>query len=202
MITLGVTGGIGTGKTTVCRLLEGHGARVFYADREARRLSDTDAAVRAETTALLGEGAYPGDGPMDRRFVAARVFGDAAKLAALNAIVHPRVFRAFEKARDAARAAGVWLFVKEAALIFETGGEKWLDAVAAVEAPLETRIARVVARDGTTPPAVRARIAHQMAPADLRRRAQFVLVNSGDAAALKAQVDAMVDALRELEVGD
>ena len=196
MIVLGVTGGIGSGKTAVCRLLEMQGARVFYADQEARRLMEEDTALRADLAAAFGPSVFDDGGRLDRAGLAAQVFGDAEKLAVLNGLVHPRVFAAFGRETARARAEGVWLFVKEAALIFEAGGEKYLDAVAVVDAPLDVRVARVVARDGATPAAVDARIRHQLPAAELVARADYVLRNDGDAAHLEGEVEDLIAWLR------
>ncbi len=189
MKTLGVTGGIGSGKTTVCRLFEDLGARVFYADREAKKLMEEDPAMRAEITAAFGPESYDAAGRLDRAYLARRVFGEAASVARINAIVHPRVFRAFEAAREAAAREGVVLLVHEAALIFEAGGERYLDAVAVVDAPEAERVRRVTARDAVTPAQVRARMGHQLPPDELRRRADYVIDNTGSLEDLRRQVE-------------
>lgn len=196
MITLGVTGGIGSGKTAVCQLLEQHGARVFYADAEARRLMEEDASLRADLTATFGLKTYDADGQLDRPYLAAQVFGDERQVARLNALVHPRVFAAFEAEKERAREDGVWLLVHEAALIFEAGGDKHLDAVAVVDAPLDVRLARVVARDKTTLEAVQARVQHQLPAEELRRRADYLIVNDGDRRHLAEEVERLVAQLR------
>lgn len=187
--TLGVTGGIGSGKTAVCRRFEALGARVFYADLEARRLMEDDPEARAEIVAAFGPESYDAEGRLNRPYLAQTVFADEANVARINAIVHPRVFQAFARARQQAVRDGVPLLVHEAALIFEAGGDRHLDAVAVVDAPVEERIRRVVARDGVAPEQVRARMRHQLPPAELRRRADHVIDNTGTVEALHAQVD-------------
>jgi dephospho-CoA kinase len=187
MKTIGVTGGIGSGKTTVCRMLEDLGARVFYADLEARKLMEQDPA-RAEITAAFGPESYS-EGRLNRSFVASKVFADPENVLRINRIVHPRVFEAFERAKEQAEQDGVSLLVKEAALIFESGGDKLLDAVVVVDAPEEVRISRVAERDQLTPEQVRARIRHQLSSEELRRRADYVLENTGSEANLRRQVD-------------
>ena len=195
MITLGVTGGIGSGKSAACAIFEDLGARVVYADAEAKRLMTEDDALRAAITDAFGAESYAADGALDRAHLAARVFGDPEEVAKLNALVHPRVREAFFDFRDAAEAEGYALFVYEAALIYESGADRVLDYVAVVDAPLETRIARVIARDGTTREAVLDRMQHQMPAADLRRRADFVIENDGDLDHLRSQVEALYAAL-------
>ena len=185
MITLGVTGGIGSGKTTVCGFLEEKRARVFYADIEAKRLMQDDASVRAEITETFGDEVYTDDGALNRAVLAEQVFGDADRLERLNAIVHPRVFEAFEGAKERAAEEGVDLLVHEAALLFEAGGDAHVDVTAAVVAPRANRVARVAERDDVAPEKVRARMGHQLPQSELRRRADHVLENDGSLEALR-----------------
>ena len=191
MKTLGITGGIGSGKTTVCRMLEVLGARVFYADVEAKRLMQEDPAVRAEIREAFGEASYDAEGRLDRAYLAARVFGDEEAVARINGIVHPRVFAAFERARRQAERDGTALLVKEAALLYEAGGARHLDAVAVVDAPAAERIRRVTERDRVTADQVAARMGHQLPPEALRRRADYVLENDGSLDDLRRQVEAL-----------
>ena len=179
MRTLGVTGGIGSGKTTVCGFLEEQGARVFYADIEAKRLMREDPDVQAAIVDAFGEAAYDEEGALDRAYLADRVFGDAEQLDRLNAIVHPHVFEAFEAAKARAADAKVSLLVHEAALLFEAGGDEHVDVTAAVVAPDADRIDWVTARDDVTPDQVRARMQHQLPQDELRERADYVIENDG-----------------------
>jgi dephospho-CoA kinase len=191
MTTLGVTGGIGSGKSAACAHLEALGARVVYADAEAKRLMHEDPALRASIVEAFGAESYDASGALNRPHLAARVFGDEAEVARLNALVHPRVREAFAALRDAAEAEGYALFVYEAALIYESGADRVLDVVAVVDAPLEVRIDRVMQRDGVPREAVLARMRHQMPADELRRRADFVIENDGDLGHLRAQVEAL-----------
>ena len=179
MKTLGVTGGIGSGKTTVCRFLEAEGAKVFYAVIEAKRLMREDASAREAIKDAFGPQSYADDGSLNRVYLAEQVFNDPDKLEQLNAIVHPAVFQAFAAARERAASEGVSLLVHEAALLFEAGGDEHVDATCAVLAPDADRIARVVERDDTTEDAVRARMQHQLSQDALRRRADYVIDNDG-----------------------
>jgi dephospho-CoA kinase len=199
MKTLGVTGGIGSGKSAACTIFEELGSRVVYADAEAKRLMHEDEALRASIVEAFGAESYDAQGALNRPHLAARVFGDEEQVARLNALVHPRVRKAFFELRAAAEAAGYGLFVYEAALIYETAADRVLDYVAVVDAPLETRIARVMARDGVAREAVLARIQHQMPTDELRRRADFVIENDGDLDHLRAQVEALYTSLVSLE---
>ena len=192
MRSIGVTGGIGSGKSALVRRLGEHdGVRVVLADDVAKRIMAEHPGVRAALVERFGPETYTAAGDLDRGHLAGRVFGDAEALAALNAVVHPAVREALLEEMERARAEGVRLFVYEAALIFETGGDEVLDTVVVVDAPVETRVARVQARDGATREAVLARMAHQIDPAEARRRADVVVVNDGDLDALHAEADAL-----------
>lgn len=179
VVTLGVTGGIGSGKTTVCGFLEEQGARVFYADVEAKRLMQDDPRVRSAVAEAFGDAAYREDGTLNRALLARQVFGDAERVERLNAIVHPRVFDAFEEAKERAADEGVSLLVHEAALLFEAGGDEHVDVTAAVVAPEDERIAWVTARDNVSPEQVRDRMQHQLSQDELRERADHVIENDG-----------------------
>lgn len=184
---LGLTGSIGAGKSTVAGLLRERGLTVLDADEQAREVT-RDPAVLAEIGA-----AFPGvvrGGVLDRAALAAVAFGDPTRLARLNAITHPRVrarMLALEEAAAARREA--WT-VQDVPLLFEGGLEAQMDAVLLVDAPLEVRVERVTARSGLSAEEVRARDARQMSAAEKRGRATLVLDNTGDLAALEAQVDA------------
>ncbi len=179
MTTLGVTGGIGSGKTTVCGFLEEQGARVFYADVEAKRLMQEDPSVRDAVAEEFGAAAYREDDTLNRAYLAEKVFGDPEQVERLNAIVHPRVFEAFEAAKERAADEGVSLLVHEAALLFEAGGDEHVDVTAAVVAPEADRIAWVTERDDVSPEQVRDRMQHQLSQDELRERADYVLENDG-----------------------
>ena len=189
---LGLTGSIGAGKSTAAALLRARGLTVLDADEQARLVT-----AEPETLAEL-EAAFPGvvrGGALDRAALAAQVFGDAAQLARLNAITHPRVRARMAALEAEAAARGEAWVVQDVPLLFEGGLDKSMDAVLLIDAPLETRVARVMARSGLSREDVLARDARQM-PADEKRcRATLTLDNGGDLAALEAQLGA---ALREL----
>ncbi len=189
--TLGVTGGIGSGKSTVCRLLEVLGARVFYADEEAKRLMTEEPTLRQAIAETFGPESYLPDGRLNRTYLAERVFQDPEALRQLNTLVHPRVLAAFEQVREQAARECVPLLVLEAALLFESGADRLVDHVLVVDAPEAERIRRVVARDGVTPEQVRARMQYQLPPDELHRRADFVLENTSSLETLQKQVEAL-----------
>ncbi|PAP75148.1 dephospho-CoA kinase [Rubrivirga marina] len=196
MTTVGLTGGIGSGKSAVAARLETFdGVRVVRADDLAKRLMAEDPGVRRQLVERFGAETFGLDGALDRAGLARRVFGDEAELAALNAIVHPAVRRALEETKADARADGVRVLVYEAALLFETGGDRVVDQVVVVDAPVDVRVARAAARDGVPEAAVRERMRHQIDPAAARARADRVIDNAGDLDALHAEADALARAL-------
>lgn len=172
MIKVGLTGGIGSGKTTVARILSLLGVPVYNCDERARRISDCDTAVVRAVKELLGEEAYV-DGRQNRPYIAGRVFADRALLAELNAIVHPAVLEDYRL--WVARHAGVPYTVMESAILFESGLDREVDEVVVVTAPEEVRIARSVLRDGVDEEAIRKRIRAQMGEEERIARAGHVL---------------------------
>ncbi|NNF57104.1 MAG: dephospho-CoA kinase [Rhodothermaceae bacterium] len=196
MITLGLTGGIGSGKSAVAaHLATKPGVRVIYADDEAKRLMHEDVALRAALVERFGREIYDTEGRLDRSALAARVFADPDELAALNALVHPAVREAMLAHIEEARCDGIDLLVYEAALLYEVGADAHLDGVAVVDAPVETRIARVMARDGVLREQVLDRMRHQLPPEDLRARADFVIVNTQDLVHLHTRAEQLYKAL-------
>ena len=197
MLKVGITGGIGTGKTTACRLFEAFGVPIYYADDRAKQLMHDDAQVRAQLIHTFGATVYDDDGKLDRAYLANLVFKNEARLQQLNAIVHPAVF-ADGVAWQAAQAQGNALYtLKEAALLYETGSYADLDKIIVVTAPEELRIQRVVQRDQTTEASDRARMAKQWPQAEKEQRADYLLHNT-TVEALTAQVDALHQQLTAL----
>ncbi len=180
--TLGVTGRIGSGKSTVCGYLKDLGATVFEADKEARTLMEADQHVIHEVISAFGPASYLPNGSLNRHWLASQVFNNKPKLSRLNAIIHPRVAENFLHLR-AHLAPG--LLIHEAALIFEAQLHHDLDAVCVVSAPNALRIQRVMTRDDITEDAVRARMKHQLPQHETQRRADVVLTNGGDKKELK-----------------
>lgn len=187
-VEIGVTGNIGAGKSTVARGLARRGAYVIDADALAGRAL-RDEAVVAEIVAVFGRDVAPG-GTVDRGALAARVFADDQARRRLEAIVHPRVraWASEEAARVKASPDAPPVIVHDVPLLFETGLDRHLDLSVLVDAPLETRIARVTERSGLTADQVRARDAAQGSLTSKRERADVVIDNDGDPAALEAQL--------------
>ena len=170
---VGITGGIGSGKSTVCRLFAQRGIAVYDSDREAKRLMTENGALRAGITARFGAESYV-DGALNRRYLASRVFSDAQALADLNALVHPAVRSDF--ASWAERQTGPYVIL-ESAILFEAGLEEAVDRTVAVLAPVELRLSRTCRRDGCDEEAVRRRMAAQLDDDTLRDRADYAVVN-------------------------
>ncbi|CCH88790.1 Dephospho-CoA kinase [Modestobacter italicus] len=186
MLRIGLTGGIGSGKSTVAALLAQRGARVVDADRIAREVVEPGTPGLAAVVAEFGDGVRTADGALDRPALAAVVFGDPAARARLDAIVHPLVrARAAELVEAAPPDAVV---VQDVPLLVETGQAGSYDLVLVVETDLETRVARLGER-GLAAEDARARIASQATDEQRRAVADVVLRNDGDRAALEAQVE-------------
>jgi dephospho-CoA kinase len=175
MLKIGITGNIGSGKTTVSKLFEVLGIPVFYADAAAKNIMTADAALIAGIKETFGDAAYLPDGSLDRKYIANIVFNDDKELAKLNALTHPAVFRTFD-----AWVAGVKnapYVLKEAALLFESTSYKMCDYSILVTAPLDMRIARVTKRDNSTRAEVEAREAKQFTEAKKRELADYIIEN-------------------------
>ncbi len=170
---VGITGGIGSGKSTVCRLFAQRGIAVYDSDSEAKRLMSDDADLRSAVIARFGADTYP-DGRLDRSRLAACAFSDTRALADLNALVHPVVIRDFEAWAE--RQEGPYVIL-ESAILFEAGLQGSVDRSIAVLAPVELRIQRACRRDGCDEARIRERIAAQMTDDDLCRLADYTMVN-------------------------
>jgi dephospho-CoA kinase len=186
VLRIGLTGGIGSGKSTVAALLAERGARVVDADRIAREVVEPGTPGLAAVVAEFGPDVVTADGALDRPALAARVFGDPAARSRLDAVVHPLVrARAAELVAEAPPDAVV---VQDVPLLVETGQAGSHDLVLVVETELETRVSRLVQR-GLTADDARARIASQATDEQRRAVADVVLHNDGDRDQLTAQVD-------------
>lgn len=174
-LKIGITGGIGSGKTFICRLFEALGIPVYNADEEAKKLMNTDVRIKEKLIALFGAATYK-DGLLDRAFLANMVFSDKDKLELLNSIVHPIVI---QEAKDWAERQTTRYSLKEAALLFESGSYKELDYTILVTAPMDIRIQRVIERDDATEQQVRERINKQLSDEEKLQLADFVIVNDG-----------------------
>lgn len=176
-LQIGITGGIGSGKTTVCRIFEELGIPVYYADERAKALMVENQTVIVELKKLFGEEAYLPDGALNRKWIGAIVFQDGKKLKQLNAIVHPAVLTDGEEWHQ--RQANVPYTLKESALLFEIKSERFYDKTITVIAPKDVRIQRVMERDGLSKEAVEARMDKQLDDKRKRQLADYVIINDG-----------------------
>ncbi len=177
MLKVGITGGIGSGKTTVCKIFEVLGAPVYYADERAKTLMQTDLKLIASIKELFGDEAYA-DGKLNRQLIASKVFSNQPLLAKLNAAVHPAVAKDSELWMS--RLSDFPYALKEAALLFESGWNKQLDHVICVYAPVEDRIARLKKRDKTTDEEIAARMKNQMSDEQKKELSDFVIYNDAN----------------------
>lgn len=182
MIKVGLTGGIGSGKSLVARILHAFGVPVYDSDSATKQLYITNPALKSKLIQSFGEQAYYEDGQLNRRFLGNLVFNDKSKLKLINEIVHPFVKLDFEE----------WLktkkhkeyVVKEAAVLIESGAYRQVDKIVVVTAPREIRIDRVMKRDKTSKEEVIKRIDNQLSDEKMLSFANYVVVNDGDKALL------------------
>jgi dephospho-CoA kinase len=175
MIKIGITGGIGSGKSTVCRIFESMGIPVFYADTVAKLIMLTDPVLVAGVTRAFGQESYV-EGQLNNKHIASIVFNNSDELAKLNALVHPAVFRAFEQWLDSV-PLGTPYILKEAALLFESGSYRMCDKSVLVTAPEDLKIKRVMERDNVTAAQVKARMDKQMSDVDKMLMADHLISN-------------------------
>ena len=179
-LKIGITGGIGSGKTTVCKIFETLGIPVYYADDRAKILMVEDKVLIKKIKQEFGEAAYFPDGSLNRQLISDIAFHNPLKLKELNAAVHPSVFKDGERWHKTQK--GVPYTLKEAALLFESGSNSVLDKIITVFTPKELRIERVLLRGGLTRAEIEARIAKQLPDEDKIKQADFVIYNDGEKA--------------------
>jgi len=195
MKIVGLTGGIGTGKSLVATVFETLGIPVFKADEAGRKVLDTDPLVKQAVVALLGSRAYAGDKP-DRTYIASVVFSDPQKLQQLNEIIHPAVGRAFAEWFTSENNKAPYC-LREAAILFESGAYRDCDKVICISAPEALRVERVMQRDLVAEGEVRARMAQQMPQQEKESRSDFIIFNDGTQAVIP-QVVAVHQKLKSL----
>jgi dephospho-CoA kinase len=176
MLKVGITGGIGSGKSTVCRVFSVLGIPVFHADLQAGKLQNEDSQIVKELTEIFGPEIYSAEGLLNRKMLASIVFSNRGLLEKLNGIIHPAVHREFEK-----WCAGYATFpyvIYEAAILFETGNFRNFDFTIVVIADEQERIQRVIKRDLSKLEEVLQRMSHQMVDKEKIKMADFVLENN------------------------
>ncbi|RZS92600.1 dephospho-CoA kinase [Aquimarina brevivitae] len=175
MRVVGLTGGIGSGKSTVAKMFESLGVPVYIADERAKKLMNTQPNLIKQLKELLGEKAYDANG-LNRAYIAQKVFTDKALLQQLNNIVHPAVADDFKVWVENQKTSTPYV-IKEAAILFENGGYKNFDFTILVTAPEESRITRVMKRDGVTRQSVLDRIENQWSDSEKVVLADIVISN-------------------------
>jgi dephospho-CoA kinase len=178
-LKVGITGGIGSGKSTVCQIFAALGIPVYDADTEAKLLMVNDMQLRAKIVALFGEAAYRTDGSLDRTFLAKCIFNDGSLREKMNAIVHPAVRQSGKLWHEQQAQREVPYTLKEAALLIESGSYRDLDILILVTAPIAIRIKRVQKRDGMSVSEIKSRLKSQLTDRQRRPFAQFFIQNSG-----------------------
>lgn len=197
MLTVGVTGRSGCGKSTVTALFRARGAPCADADQVSRDILQPGSPILPVLAQRFGADILGDAGVLDRRLLADRAFGTAEGTAALNAITHPEIIRRIRAAKEAARAAGSGLFVIDGAVIVGTACEAECDRLVVVAAPFETSVARIAQRDGIAPEMAARRLNAQTPPEVLEARADWLLHNDGSLEALQAQAEQVYQALLE-----
>ncbi|MBL1281174.1 MAG: dephospho-CoA kinase [Fluviicola sp.] len=175
MLKIGITGGIGSGKSLVSKILQSMNFPVFNSDLEARKILTENAAIREELILLFGEEVYTNK-ELNKGFLANIIFNDEVALTKINTIVHPQVRQAF---REFAKVQSSKLVFNEAAIIFESGGHQQLDKTILISAPEALRLERVMKRDNSTKEQVLARMNKQWSDEKKRALADFEIVNDG-----------------------
>lgn len=192
-IRIGITGGIGSGKSVVSRLLDVMGIPVYISDSETKRLMTSDSCIRKELTALLGGDVYAG-GVLNKPLLASYLFSSPEHAQQVNGIVHPRVkedFRQWTRHRATCPVVGI-----ESAILIEAGFAGEVDAVAMVYAPEELRVQRAMKRDASSRESIERRVRSQMNDEEKREHADFVIVND-DETPLIPQVLALIASLSQ-----
>lgn len=176
MIKIGITGGIGGGKSYVCNLLKQQGMPVYNCDQEAKRLMTESPLIKQRLKQIIGKDAYIDDKVLNKAAIAAFLFANTENAAIINSIVHPAVMQDFT---DWANRQQADIVVQESALLFEAKFDKTVDATIEVYAPKDIRLQRAIARDNASAKQIEVRMAQQMDEEEKRQRADFCIINDG-----------------------
>jgi dephospho-CoA kinase len=187
---IGITGGIGAGKSTVSKILEAMGFPVFNSDLQAKNTADFNPEVKVEIISLFGDSIYSNN-ELNRPKMADLIFNDPLLREKLNHIIHPRVRAAFD---EFALVSSSELVFNEAAILFETGAYKQLDATILVTSPKEMRIQRLLSRDKTSREAIEARMNTQWSDEEKRELADYIIENDENQSLIK-QVEQLISVL-------
>lgn len=178
MKKIGITGGIGSGKSTVCEIFKSLGVAIFHADDEARDLQNNDLQIKNLLIELFGEHIYSQDGMLDRKKLAEVIFNDSKALAKVNAIIHPAVHKCFLKWAENHQDAPYFLY--EAAILLESGYAYDFDRNILIVADEKLRIERVIMRDHTSEELVRQRIMNQMPDIQKIKMVDYIIENNNE----------------------
>ena len=195
MIKVGLTGGIGSGKSTVSKILISKGFSVYNSDNRAKWLMNNDDNLKSNIISIFGDKAYL-KGSLNRKYLSAKVFNDSLKLKALNNLVHPLVAIDFknwllhQKSKD--------FVFKEAAILIESGAYKEMDKIIVVSCPKNIRLERVLKRDGNSPELVKKRMQNQISETEKINHADFVIKNNGSVSDLFFVVEIVISVLKNL----
>ncbi|GHT61498.1 dephospho-CoA kinase [Bacteroidia bacterium] len=196
MKTIGLTGGIGSGKSTVSRLLEIMNIPVYVADTESKKLVNTSPHIREQLIAVFGSQLYR-NGELDKAMLASLIFGNKENLQYANSVIHPAVFDDFR------HWAGQYMqspfAVIESAILFDSGFNKTVDVTVTVSAPLEVRIRRVEQRDNVSRESIEARISSQLPEEERNRLSDYVILND-EVHALLPQVESLLNQIFHLSL--
>ena len=196
MITLGITGRSGCGKSTVTAVFAAHGVPLVDADQISREILLPGSPLLPVLAQRFGADILYADGSLNRRLLADRAFATPEGKAALDSITHPEIVRRIRAAKQAAQDAGAPLFVIDGAVIVGTDAEKECDHLCVVTAPFETSVARIAARDGIAPEMAERRLNAQTPEEVLLARADYILRNDADLASLEAAAAALCEQLQ------
>lgn len=191
---IGLTGGIGSGKTTVAHYFEKMGIPVYNSDTRAKELTNTSSDIRTKICDLLGEQSYVNN-QMNRSYIASQTFSNPTKLAALNAIIHPAVYADFEQWKN---EQATDLVLKEAAILIETGGHLLCDILVVVLVDQEIRIQRTIERDQLTREQIIERINNQTSDDKRKEVANYIIDNNHDLNYLEQQVIKVIEQIKKL----
>lgn len=194
MRVIGLTGGIGTGKSTASEYLRKQGFSIIDADRISREIVEPGTLLLKELEKNFGSGIIKDDGTLDRKALAAIVFSDKEKKSRLDGLMHGHILDEIERKISESQSGEGRGIIVDAPLLFETGLEKKCDQVWLITADEKLRILRVCERDGMDPEEVRARIQNQMADEEKKERAHRIVDNSGSKEALLAQLVELIEA--------
>ncbi|HKM94402.1 MAG TPA: dephospho-CoA kinase [Prolixibacteraceae bacterium] len=186
MIKVGLTGGIGAGKSMVCNIFSKLGIPVYVADTEAKLLMNTNPAIRQQLLALFGKNIYLENDVLDRKKLSEIIFNDKIALAKVNAIVHPIVRKHFDKWADLQKSAYV---IQEAAILFESGQNIHFDKIILLTAPYEVKIERVMKRDNVSREKVIERMNNQLTDEEKILKSDFIINNDNISMVLPQVLD-------------